>query len=441
VSSLVLLTGDAELCHCIDTLIRKAPVMVGPSGTSPQTGRRVAVVMGVALGVVALLLFMPAAAAVVPAHRVVAWAALVAAAAAGLWLPLRRFRSWPGGDRRAAVAAVGRAALAALPLAYLASALGAAATVLVIGPEPGFVPEAWAVPLAPAAWPFLLLAVVALLFALRPVTPLAAATWAARRGLAAPTPTWVARELRRLRVWRTVPAVLGAGLGAGPSVASARWLEVHGPARAAEGMVLAEASMVWPFDPFTLALTGYLLGLAIAEATRRHPSSVSPAARLTVRVPSSYLTRPARRIPSVFAGVTVVASTVAWAAGEAVWWPAVAAVVLVAVVLVVQRWVVRRPQRLERPVDLHADDVLRSSAAHGLSGASGALLLITAVGATDAAFRALGFDVFAGAIAGAVLAGLFIGGVWALWLGYGSAHRGRVPSPPQAARRFEEPVA
>jgi hypothetical protein len=138
--------------------------------------------------------------------------------------------------------------------------------------------------------------------------------------------------------------------------------------------------------------------------------------------------------------VTLLAATVARVAGEAVWWPAAVALALAAAVASVQRWVVRRPQRLERPHDLHADDVLRSSAAHGLAGASSALLLITAVGATDAATRALGIDMFASAVVGLALAALAIGGVWVLWLGYGSAHRGQVPIPAPSARS-EEPVA
>lgn len=423
--------------------------MARRSRTSPLAGRDVALVAGLALGGIAVLFLAPAAAATTT-QRVLAWVALVALIAAALWLPLRRFRSWSSDDRRAAVRSIARATPAAIGLAYLASALGAAATILVLGPDRGFVMESWAVPLAPAALPFLVPATAALLFALRPVTPLAAAMWAARKGLDTATPVQVARELRRLRVWRTVPAVLGAGIGAGPSSAYARWLDVHGLGRAAEGMVISEASMVWPFDPLTLALAGYLVGLVIAESTRRHPSPGSPVARLTARVPSNYLTRPARWIPIVLAVLTLVAATVARAAGEAVWWPAAVAVALAVVVHAVQRWVVRRPQRLDHPHDLHVDDVLRSSAAHGLTGASGALLLITAVGATDAATRALGIDTFAGAIVGVVLAALATGGVWVLWLGYGSAHRGQVPAPstgedppapPASSARSEEPVA
>jgi hypothetical protein len=411
--------------------------MARRSHTSPLAGRDLAIVAGLAVGGISVLLFAPVSTPSTT-QRALAWVAMVALIAAGLWLPLCRFRSWPELDRRAAVRAVGRAAPAAIGLAYVASALGAAVSILVLGPDRGFVVEAWAAPLATGAWAFVVPATAALLFALRPVTPLAAAQWAARRQLATPTPVWVPQELRRLRLWRTVPAVIGAGLGAGPSAASARWFEVYGPERGVEGMVLTEASMVWPFDPLTLALTGYLLGLVIAEATRRRPAPGSPVARLTARIPSNYLTRPARWIPGVLAGVTLLAATVARVAGEAVWWPAAAALALAAAVAGVQRWVVRRPQRLERPHDLHADDVLRSSAAHGLAGASGALLLITAVGATDAATRALGIDMFASAIVGLALAALAIGGVWALWLGYGSAHRGQVPIP--APSRSEEPV-
>jgi len=408
--------------------------------TSPLAGRDVAIVTGLALGGISVLLLTPVAAPTTT-QRGLAWVALVALIVAALWLPLRRFRSWTGEDRRAAVRSVGRAAPAAIGLAYVASALGAAATVLALGPDRGFMLESWAMPLVPTALPFLVPATAALLFALRPVTPLAAAQWAARKGLATPTPVWVTRELRRLRMWRTVPAVLGAGIGAGPSTASARWFDVHGPGRGADGMVLSEASMVWPFDPLTLALVGYLTGLVIAEATRRHPSPGSPAARLTARLPSSYLTRPARWIPVVLAGLTLLAATVARAAGEAAWWPAAAAVTLAAAVLLVQRWVVRRPQRLEGPHDLHADDVLRSSAAHGLTGASGALLLITAAGATDAAARALGIaGTMLGTIISVALTLLAAGGVWVLWLGYGSAHRGQVPLPPAPPTRSAEPV-
>jgi hypothetical protein len=436
------------LCHRINTLIRKEAAVARRSRTSPFAGRDLAIVIGLALGGISVLLLAPVAATPTTTQRLLAWMALVALVAAGLWLPLRRFRSWPEEDRRAAVRSVGRAAPVAIGLAYVASALGAAAAILALGPDRGFVLESWAVPLAPAALPFLVVATAALLFALRPVTPLAAAMWAARKGLA-PTPPWVSEELRRLRVWRTVPAVLGAGIGAGPSAAAARWFDVHGPGQAAEGMVLSEASMVWPFDPLTLALVGYLLGLVIAEATRRRPAPGRPVARLTARIPSNYLTRPARWVPAVLAGLTVLAASVARAAGEAVWWPAAAAVILAAVVFAVQRWVVRRPQRLEEAHDLHADDVLRSSAAHGLTGASGALLLITAVGATDAATRALGIDMFASAIVGLALAAVAIGGVWVLWLGYGSAHRGQIPAPatrqvppnPPASTHSEEPVA
>jgi hypothetical protein len=429
------------------------------SETTPVARRDVALVVGLVLVAILVLLFTPVLVAST-IQPVLAWGATAMLVLAALWMPLRRFRSWPDADRRAAVRSVGRAAPAAILLTYVASAVGAAATILALAPDRGFVTRSWAVPLSPLALPFLLPAAAALLFALRPVTPLAAATWTTRKGLATPPPVWVTHELRRLRVWRAVPAVFGAGIGAGPSAVYARWLEVHGPERAAEGMVLSEASMAWPFDPLTLALAGYLLGLVIAEATRRHPVPGSSAARLTARTPSNYLTRPARLIPVVFAGWTLIAATIAWAAGEqasfvtqfmpresAVWWPAAAAVGLAAVVLAVQRWVVRRPQRLERLEDLHIDDVLRSSAAHGLSGAAGALLLWTAIGTTDAAIQAFGIDAFAGAIVGAVLAALSIGGVWALWLGYGSSHRGQIPltadgppTPPASSTRSEEPV-
>jgi len=153
--------------------------------TSPLAGRDVAIVTGLALGGISVLLLTPVAAPTTT-QRGLAWVALVALIVAALWLPLRRFRSWTGEDRRAAVRSVGRAAPAAIGLAYVASALGAAATVLALGPDRGFMLESWAMPLVPTALPFLVPATAALLFALRPVTPLAAAQWAVRKGLAHP---------------------------------------------------------------------------------------------------------------------------------------------------------------------------------------------------------------------------------------------------------------
>jgi hypothetical protein len=392
-----------------------------PTGAA---SRDAPVVAGLALGGLALLVLTPAV-AVTTLDRVLAWLALVALTAAALWIPVRRYRTWPAADQRAARRALGATLPVALGLAAVLLVVGAAAAVVAIGPERGFAAQVWSVPVSSWGWPYLVILAAPLLFALRPASPRAVATWMARKQLEAPPPSWVGRELRRLRAWRTLPAVAGAALGAGPSLAYARWLDVHGPGRAVEGMPLSEASMVWPFDPLTLALVGYLLGVVVAEATRRRPAPGGTAAHLAARTPARYLTRPARAIPPLLGGLTLIAASLARLGGEPVWWPAAVAVVLVVAVLAAQRWVVRRPQRLDARGEVRIDDALRSSAAHALTGASGALLLVTTAGALDAAVRA--WDLTGPAVVGSGVAILAVIGVWVLWLGYGSSHA--VPAP------------
>jgi hypothetical protein len=103
----------------------------------------------------------------------------------------------------------------------------------------------------------------------------------------------------------------------------------------------------------------------------------------------------------------------------------------------VQRWVVRRPQRLTTTDGVAVDDVLRSSAAHAVTGGAGALLLILAGGASQVALAAWNLDSgFAGGVVGVLVGVGLSAGVVGLWLGYGSAHRGVARE-----RRFAEPVA
>jgi hypothetical protein len=396
-----------------------------PRPTARAGGRDAAVIAGLAFGGIALLFVVPLVARPSAASQLLAWVATAALLVAALWLPVRRMRSWPAADRRAAAVAIARTAPVAVLLAVVASITGAVVASLAWGPPASSVGSLWRVPLDPAGLPFLLVAAAALTYALRPVTPRGLQAWAARKELPDPAPRWAGSELRRLRTYRTVPAVLGAGIGVGPAAAYNVLVGIHGESMATDGMVLMEASMRWPSDPLTLALVGYLVGLLAAEWTRRRPAADGAhTARLAERTPAHYLTRPARWIPGILAGVTIVAVAVARLAGsDEAWWPAAAALVVVGTVLLAQRWVVRRPQRAAAGPDLQTDDALRSSAAHGLTGASGALLLLTAVGALDLASQATGFGgSTVGGIIGFVLAVVATGGVLGLWLGYGSAH-------------------
>jgi hypothetical protein len=419
------------------------------ASTNNTSRRDVGVVIGLALLGIAVLVLVPVSSAPTSWQIATAWLATLALFAAALWVPATRFRRWPAEARRASVRAIATTVPLALAVAAVAAVVGVAVAALLYAPGAGLVPQTWRVLTGSGTAVFLVAATVALTFALRPVTAVGALEWSQRKGLDVPDQP-IRAELRRLRTWRTVPAVVGAAIGVGPAAAYNLWIDVHGTPPDAVATGLMEASMRWPMDPLTLALVGYLVGLAVAEATRRRPSAADGqrTARLDERVPTEYLTRPARLIPGVLAGVTAVSLVLARVAGsDDPWWPGLVAVGLAGLVLAAQRWVVRRPQRLERAEDVAVDDALRSSAAHGLTGGAGALLLITAAGAIDVALRELGLaDGAAGGIVGVLLAVGLIGGVWALWLGYGSAHRGQVPPPPAppaapASARSPGPVA
>jgi hypothetical protein len=406
---------------------------------SPRAGGRdTSVVAGLVVLGIALLFLLPVVGGPSIATIAAAWGAIALLTAAALWLPVRRWLAWPAEDRRASV----RAVPPTIALAVVVAALLVVASVVIVllleAPGAGLVSEVWRVFDDGSAVLALVVAAAALTYALQPVTRLGVEAWARRKGLAPEVAVGIGPELRRTRTWRTVPAVLGASLGVAPGIAYNLGIAVHGtPPTPGVEALLAVASAGWPYDPMTLALVGYLVGVVIAEATRRWPSSdAGPAARLDARVPAHYLTRPARWIPTVLAGVTVFALGLAWLAGtdEAVW-PGVLAVLVAVAAAAVQRWVVRRPQRLTAEPALAVDDELRSSAAHAVTGGTGALLLVTAGGAVQLAMRSLGVEnTRTGGIIGTVVAIVLIAGVWALWLGYGSAH-------PGVRTRAGEPVA
>jgi hypothetical protein len=99
-------------------------------------------------------------------------------------------------------------------------------------------------------------------------------------------------------------------------------------------------------------------------------------------------------------------------------------------VTLAQHYVVRRPQHVADRDALALDDTLRSSAAHALAGGCAAILLSLALSLAMLAVAGEGDAAGPAGFGGApllVLGLVAAGGFWALWLHYGSAHRGRRP--------------
>jgi hypothetical protein len=401
-------------------------------------GRDASVAFGLAVLGITMLFVVPVAGGPSRATIVGAWTATAVLVAAGLWVPVRRWSAWPREDRRASLRAVAPTVPVAAALAAAAVVLGVVVVLLVEAPGSGLVPDAWQVLADGNGVLFVVAAGTALTYALRPVTRVGTAAWARRKGLPIEDASGVGSELRRTRSWRTLPAVLGAGIGIAPGAAYNLAIAGDPSSRpSADAERLLAATSVWPYDPLTLALVGYLLGVVAAELTRRWPATESPpVARLDARVPAQYLTRPARWIPTALAATTVVALLLARLGGtDEALWPGLLAAIAAAVAAGVQRWVVRRPQRLTVEADLAVDDQLRSSAAHAVTGSVGALLLVTTAGAIDLVLRTWGLDgTGVGGVLGVVVAVVLFAGVWGLWLGYGSAH-------PGVRGRSREPVA
>jgi hypothetical protein len=390
----------------------------------------------VALGVVVLFaapLWLPAAVAF---SGGTAWGVALAAVMAVLWLGTSGWRAWPLEDRRGAAVSVAVGLGFAIPLAILAVGLAVALVLAVVAPGSGLVPFAWRVfAVDPGVWFLVVVATVPLTYALRTVTPRAADLWLERRGLPSGLPPAATREVRRLRVWRTVPAVLGACIALATGSAYNLALDLLGSADPASRALLDVATSA---SPGVFVLAGYLLGVVLAEVTRRRPAGTDGArvAGFVARRPAGYLTPVARAVPLAVAALLLLATATAVAVGGGLDTLDVAPTTVVLTVLVLaagipalHSLVVRRPHHGQDPAALALDVTLRSSAAHAMVGAGAATGLFLAAGVLGSLWNA-SLERGGGAVMwllALVGIGLSVAAV-TVWLGYGSAHRGARPT-------------
>jgi hypothetical protein len=354
---------------------------------------------------------------------VTAWLLLLALLGGGAVVPLRRWLMWSPENRWRSVCSVVPAALLALAATTVVSVAGVAVVLAIEVPGSGLLGRVHLTLLDGNTLVVVVVGALAGTFSLRRPTPLAVVQWSLRHDVSASVGGDAAAELRRLRAWRTLPAVLGFAIGNAPGPAYNLAIDTVGPSHPAAETLLAAVGGA--YDGFTFAVVGYLLGVVAAEVTRRRPAGDAGVARLDARRSAGYLTDAARRLPPLLATWVVAAAGVGSAVGRAgPLWPVVGAVLLAAGVTSVQRYVIQRPQRLTDPDQLALDDALRSSVAHALAGGASALLLVWALSATQSAL------VGNGTPSGAVGVILGVGGsvgVVALWMHYGSAHHGRQP--------------
>ena len=172
----------------------------------------------------------------------------------------------------------------------------------------------------------------------------------------------VIRYLATTRRWRTVGLVVGL-------LASVGWALSQGAVRV----------------DFLTLFAGWFVGALVAEI-RLARTSFGPrrAASLTARVPVMYLPRlawwlvPALAVASV--ALAGYASVRAGAPDPTVWLLGGAAVVIAVVVNRVQARVLRRPQPVEAPDVVAADDAIRSRSLHVLTGGGATLVLYCVLG-------------------------------------------------------------
>jgi hypothetical protein len=330
------------------------------------------------------------------------------------------FGRMPAADRREAAASLVRAALLAVPFAVITTLLGLLTVLVLEVPGSGLFTRLPA--MLGDSSVVLVIGVVAGIAGFRRPTTVVITDWSRRHAVPASMATRATAQLQRLRAFRTVPAMLGAAIGLSPGPVYNAALSAFGDRHPAS---LALQDAVSVANPLALALLGYLLGVLLAEVTRKPFIDGGPGARLETRRPGQYLTPIARRLPAVLAASVVVSMAVGAMVGRPqAWWLMLVAAAVPAVVALAQRFIVRRAQPAVDEDALALDDTLRSSAAHALSGGASALLLGWALVSTRSA---LGADPNDTSAAGLVLALVAMAGAYGIWVHYGSAHRGRRP--------------
>jgi len=186
-------------------------------------------------------------------------------------------------------------------------------------------------------------------------------------------------------------------------------------------------------------LAAYLFGVVAAELTRQAPApdDGAPAARLEVRRPASYLVPWARRLPWLAAAIAlsltglralVGADTGGPGSGVSATTLLVTTAVSLMLGLALQRWVVRRPQRVGVGALRAFDDVARSSTAHAIAGATTVTLLVLASETVGDLWNASldGSRILTWTLFGVGIA--LMAGVFGIWPRYGSAHPGTRPT-------------
>jgi hypothetical protein len=170
----------------------------------------------------------------------------------------------------------------------------------------------------------------------------------------------VIRYLATTRRWRTVGLVAGL-------FSSVGWALWHGSVG---------------FDFLTL-FAGWFAGALVAEVRLARPRfGPRRAASLTTRAPAMYLPRWARSLVQVPAVVSVaaIAPLMLRGAGPAALVLGGTAAAIAVVVSFVQARVLRRPQPVDAPDVVAADDAIRSRSLHVLTGGGATLVLYCLLG-------------------------------------------------------------